>query len=93
MSILNGTGKTFKETNKQALVQSLTLINTAFALVAGLAWNEAIKSLIDRYLPATTGLYSKFAYAFVLTLVVVTITRYVSRLMKNLDANNKEAQS
>jgi hypothetical protein len=57
MSILNGTGKTFKETNKQALVQSLTLINTAFALVAGLAWNEAIKSLIDRYLPATTGLY------------------------------------
>lgn len=63
--------------------QVSTYIIAAFSLVAGLAWNEAIKSLIEYFLPASNGtLLAKLVYAVVITLVVVIVSIYFVRVSK-----------
>lgn len=58
-------------------------IVTALGLVAGLAWNDAIKSAIEHFFPMEqNGLEAKFVYAVTITLVVVLISVYVVRLLK-----------
>ena len=55
-------------------------ILAAFGFVAGLAWNEAIKSLIDVFFPASkNSVFMKFGYALVVTLLVVVVTMYLVR--------------
>ncbi len=61
--------------------QISTLIFGAFSLVAALAWNEAIKALIDSIYPSTeNGLLAKFLYAIIITIVVVVVSIIVSKL-------------
>lgn len=56
-------------------------ILAAMGFVAGLAWNEAIKSLIEYFYPASqNGLTAKFIYAILITIVVVLISTYLVRL-------------
>lgn len=51
-------------------------ITAAFGLVAGLAWNDAIKALIEKIFPVGGGgVFAKFIYALIITAVVVLITR------------------
>ena len=52
---------------------------TAFGLVAGLAWNDAIKSLIDFIYPfsGSNSLWAKFIYAVGITIVVILVGKYV----------------
>lgn len=55
----------------------------AFGLVAGLAWNEAIKSLIESLVPfGTSTLLIKFIYAIGVTLVAVIVGVYLAKLIK-----------
>lgn len=55
----------------------------AFGLVAGLAWNDAVTSLINYLFPfAQNTVLAKFIYAAVITLVVVIVGTYLSRLSK-----------
>ncbi|WP_305513165.1 DUF5654 family protein [Methanobrevibacter sp. V14] len=58
----------------------LTLITTAFAFVAGLAWNEAIQKLIESVIGAGDALPSLFTYAIVVTIVAVIITILLARV-------------
>ena len=64
--------------------KALEYLLVAFGLVAGLAWNEAIKSLIDSIFPSTAGggIAAKFVYAFVATLIVVAVSVYLVKLTK-----------
>ena len=56
------------------------LITTALGLVAALAWNTAIQSLFSRLFgKAGAALVGQFAYALVITLVVIFATIAVSR--------------
>jgi len=65
-------------------------ITAAFGLVAGLAWNEAIKSLIDYLFPLEKNtLIAKFVYAFIITIVVVAASIILSKLL----ADKKENRS
>lgn len=49
----------------------LTYIATGFGLVAGLAWNEAIKTLLDYLIPdAGNSVLAKIIYAMVVTIFV-----------------------
>ena len=58
-------------------------IIAAFGLVAGLAWNEAIKALIEYIFPLSSNtLLLKFAYAVLVTLVLVFISVYLVKLFK-----------
>jgi hypothetical protein len=51
-------------------------ITAAFGLIAGLAWNDAIKSLIDSLIPTGGGsVIAKFLYAAFITAVIIIITR------------------
>jgi hypothetical protein len=54
--------------------QTMTYIMAAFGLVAGLAWNEAIKGLIEYLFPMGNSLLAKFIYAILITVLVVIIS-------------------
>ncbi|MBI2023746.1 hypothetical protein HYT01_04275 [Candidatus Giovannonibacteria bacterium] len=52
----------------------------ALGLVAGLAWNDAIKALIEYLFPIQkNGILIKFIYAIIITLIVVVITVNLTR--------------
>jgi hypothetical protein len=60
----------------------VTYITAGFGLVAGLAWNDAIKSLIEYLFPAGGNtMLAKFVYALVFTIILAVITIYLSRLL------------
>ena len=60
--------------------RTLGYLTAAFGLVAGLAWNEAIKALIEAVYPASRdSVTAKFLYALIVTAVVVAVTLYVFR--------------
>lgn len=59
----------------------------AFGLVAGLAWNEAVKALIEYVFPAKGNtLIAKFAYALGLTIVLALVSVYITRIFKKEEA-------
>jgi hypothetical protein len=50
----------------------------ALGLVAGLAWNDAIKSTIEHFYKLDGGgIAIKFVYALLVTLVIVIVSFYV----------------
>ena len=62
----------------------------AFGLVAGLAWNDAIQSLIGYLFPLPENtLPAKFLYAIIISFVVVMISVYISRLLQRLSSASK----
>ena len=66
---------------EQVRAQTVGYIATAFGLVAGLAWNDAIKAFIENIFPLGQGtMWAKFIYAVIITIFVVVITRYLLRL-------------
>ncbi len=63
--------------------QTVGYIAGALGLVAGLAWNDAIKGLIEYLIPLPGGgLWAKFIYALIITLVVVLVTRKMLKVAK-----------
>jgi hypothetical protein len=66
---------------KQMKTQTVTYLTAGLGLVAGLAWNEAIRELIDFLFPNPGNtLFAKFVYAFLLTAVVAGISALLVRL-------------
>ena len=58
----------------------------ALSLVAGLAWNDAIKALLDYLFPLQKdGILAKFVYAVIISLVVVIISLLLMRWFKHED--------
>ena len=71
-----------KSIRRKAREQTIGYIVAAFGLVAGLAWNDAVKAFIEYAFPISSGggLVVKFVYALLITIAVVVITAYLSRL-------------
>lgn len=70
--------------------RTLGYILAAFGLVAGLAWNDAIQSLIGYLFPLPENtLPAKFLYAIIISFIVVMISVYISRLLQRLNNPNK----
>lgn len=67
-------------------------IAAALGLVAGLAWNEAIKGLIDHYFPIQRdSVWAKLWYAVIITiLVVVIMVKFEKYFKKEEEKNEKE---
>ena len=58
--------------------QSMSYMLAAFGFVAGLAWNEAIKALIEDLFPTRTNtLVAKFSYALLVTVLLAVATTYL----------------
>ncbi len=54
----------------------------AFGLVAALAWNDAIKSLIEYFFPLDKNtILIKFYYAILITFIVVLVSVYLKKLL------------
>ncbi len=69
--------KTAEQVVKKRL---FTYIGAGLGLVAGLAWNDAITTLIKFFIPgAGNTVIAKFVYAFILTIVVAAVLYYVER--------------
>ncbi|OGE75348.1 MAG: hypothetical protein A3C85_02350 [Candidatus Doudnabacteria bacterium RIFCSPHIGHO2_02_FULL_48_21] len=64
--------------------EGLTMMGAAFSLVAALAWNEAIKKLIDEFIPKGKGVLSLFIYAGIVTVIAVIITSRLSSLKEKI---------
>ena len=58
----------------------LTLITTAFAFVAGLAWNETIQKLIEEFYTAGGAVTWLLIYAVIVTIVAVVVTVLLARI-------------
>ena len=58
----------------------LTLITTAFAFVAGLAWNETIQKFIEVFYTAGGAVTGLLIYAVIVTIVAVVVTVLLARI-------------
>ena len=82
-----------KQTRKRlhiaVLKQMVTLATGGFGLVAALAWNNVIQEFvataIKPYLPQGSGIISLMVYAVLITMLAVTTTIYLSKLIEKLD--------
>ena len=78
-----------KEIRSKIKEQTAGYMTAALGLVAGLAWNDAIKSLIESLFPfAKGGIFVKFVYAIIITVVVVFVGSYI--LKSSNDSEKKE---
>jgi len=74
---LKSEGEQFKDEVRQ---KTRDFILASFGFVAGLAWNEAIKALIEEVFPAhNNSVLAKLTYALLITLVFVLISAYFIR--------------
>lgn len=55
------------------------LATAAFGFVAALAWNEAVKAAIDKFIAPGSGLRSKIYYAIVATIIAVVVTYFLGK--------------
>lgn len=78
------------EVQREVKKQLLTYIIASLGLVAGLAWNEAIKALIEYFFPASQNtLQAKFLYALGVTLLIVIVSYYLAQIIK-IDKEQEE---
>jgi hypothetical protein len=84
-----GVKEEIKSVRKEVKDKTIGYIVTALGLVAGLAWNDAIRSLIDFYYPLSShGVWAKIIYAAILTVFVALFSLYLVRIAKR--ENNKK---
>ena len=82
------------ELEREVREKTLGYIITSFGLVAGLAWNDAIKTVIERFFPDPgNGIKAKIIYALIMTVFVVAISLYLSRLLKVDTKKKKTAEA
>jgi len=69
-----------KKIQKEIKEKTTGYILAALGLVAGLAWNEAIKSFIVTFFPNPgNNVLANFLYAIAVTIFIVLITVYLLR--------------
>ncbi len=62
--------------------RTISYIVAALSLVAGLAWNDAIKSTIEYAFPLSNNtIQAKLIYAVLMTIFIVVITVFVVRFL------------
>lgn len=76
----------------QVRTQIITLLTGAIGLIAALAWNEAVKALFVKIFGEANGLAAKFAYAVIVTIVVVWMTMRLAKLNVQEEAEEKNQE-
>lgn len=67
--------KTAQVLQREVRTQIIGYVLTAFGLIAGLAWNDAIKSLIEHIFPLSqNSVWAKLGYALILSIAVGVIS-------------------
>jgi hypothetical protein len=60
----------------------IVLVTASFGFVAALAWNDAIKALINLYVPKGDALTYLFMYAMLVTLIGIIIISIITKYLK-----------
>lgn len=82
MSSLEEVKEKAKKVRDTTREQTMGFITAALSLVAGLAWNDAITSMIKEVFPVgTSNLLAKFVYAGTVTVVVVALSLLVRKIL------------
>ena len=76
----------------QVIKTVATLITTAFALVAGLAWNEAIKAVITQFLKSGDEVIGLLIYAIIVTIIAVVATLLIGRTLARAGIENEDGK-
>lgn len=70
--------------------QIFKYILAAIGLIAGLAWNDAIKASIEYLFPVSaSSVFAKILYALLITLLVVIFSVYMASVLENEEKNKK----
>lgn len=89
ITVIKETGSELEQAIRE---KTVGYIVAGFSVVAGLAWNDAIKAFIDRFFPDPgNGLKAKFLYAAIITSVVVLISVYLMKLF-NVEKSDKSSK-
>lgn len=84
--------KTSAEIEKEIREKTVGYIIAGFSVVAGFAWNDAIKAFIEEFFPMSRDtMKAKFVYAALITAVVVIISIYLMKIFK-VDKKDKEKE-
>jgi hypothetical protein len=68
-------------------------ILTALGLVAGLAWNDAIKSTIEYFFKLNSNsVLAKLIYAFIVTIIVALVSIYLIRISEFIGKKPEEGE-
>jgi len=80
-----------KEGLRAEFLRTMTQLATAgFGLVAALAWNSFIQSLIQRFIEPGSGLRSQLLYALIVTIIAVAVAYILGKLtQKATDEDEK----
>lgn len=82
-----------KKLKLEVLEKLTALITSGFGLVAALAWNDAIKELINTILPQPSLLWGKLIYAIIVTVLVVFFTVNLGRIVNKLKTGLSEEEN
>jgi len=89
--ILKKTKETARKTQLAVVKQMVTLATNGFGLVAALAWNnvilEFVNGYVKKYLTYGSGIISLLIYAVLITILAVTITLNLSKIVEKLEKN------
>ena len=65
---------------REVIEKTSGYILAALGFVVGLAWNDAVKALIDDLFPLNKdGIFAKFAYALLATIIIIAATIILTR--------------
>jgi len=73
-----------KSLKLQTLETTSALMTAAFGLVAALAWNTAIQTLISEYISSGSDLLPQLIYAVIVTIIAVICIVLIARTIGNL---------
>lgn len=74
-----------KELRKEFFERFAVLASGAFTFVAGLAWNEAVQSLIQHYISPGKTVLSQLIYAMIVTIVAIIAIMQINSVAKKLE--------
>ena len=79
-----------KRLGREVEAKVMGYIAAGFGVVAGLAWNDAIKAAIDYLYPLPKDtLFARFIYAGFVTIAVVIVTVYITRILQRFNSHDK----
>ncbi|HAV10988.1 MAG TPA: hypothetical protein DCX32_00350 [Candidatus Moranbacteria bacterium] len=85
--------KGVSELNMEIKKKVAGYITAGFGVVAGLAWNDAIRTFIEKYFPQDSNtIVAKFIYAFFITLFLVIVSIYLVRLLRVEEIKKEKEQ-
>lgn len=81
--------KSFRSEFLKTMVQ---LATAGFGFVAALAWNEAIKKFIDKFISPGSGFISSLIYAIIVTFIAVLVAYYLGRLAQEVHQEEEKKE-